>query len=319
MGRPPRYGAADKARITALVAEERGLQGRTAGEGVIHEGLRLRGHALPLRLVREALRAQKALERAEERRAREERRVSHEIMARDTIWGEDALFVTREAGRRVEGELLRDAATTRALSLSCGSPATASDVIEQLERTAIARGSRPLLLQTDNGPAYASEALACYLERHQILHLRSRLRTPTDNPATERAIGELRRESGVGPTNPTPSAAQACGRLATTALRLNRERRRRSRGYRTAAELDDALPRADQVVDRAAFYAEARARAQAARLGARSARDARARERRALFDILIEHGLATRRMGARRVREGTCPLTPTAPAARMIP
>jgi transposase InsO family protein len=286
---------------------------------VLAPDLRLRGHVAPLRLVREALRAQKAHERTQERRDRESGRVSHAILARDAIWGEDGLFVTRERRRRVEGELLRDAGTTRALSLSCGSPATARDVIEQLERTAQVRGSRPLLFQTDNGPAYTSGELGRYLEEHQIVHLRSRPRTPTDNPATERAIGELRRESGVGSREPAPRAAEAFRRLATTALRLNRERRRASRGYLTAVELDDALPRADQVVDRAAFYRAARARAQAARRGARSARDARARERRALWDTLIEHGLATRRWGACRAREAACPLTPTAPAARMLP
>jgi transposase InsO family protein len=292
----PGHGEATRDRVARLVAEQRTIQGRRAGWRPISKAL----PGVPVRLIQAALSAQKRAERTLERRRRQEARVTREVLARDAIWGEDATGVGRTGGEPILCEVIRDLATTSTVALSAGAPASAADVIGLLEQARRDRGTLPLVWQTDNGPAYASAELSAYLERHRVVHLRSRPRTPTDNPSTERGIGELKAESGLEAGLPLRDRAEASARLEAARATLDRGRRRASRGYRTAAALDVELPRAQNLVGRDAFYAQARSPMGAALLGARTARAARAAQREALWRVLERCGLARRSSPASR-------------------
>jgi hypothetical protein len=124
-----------------------------------------------------------------------------------------------------------------------------------------------------------------------MILLYSRPRTPTDNPRTERAIRDVREVSGVqeGGRGVDRAGVQAA---FDDALTTCNERRRQARhGHRTAMEMDARMPRADRVVDREAFHAEARAAMEAAVTAAVDARTARQARREALFAVMERHGL----------------------------
>jgi transposase InsO family protein len=113
------------------------------------------GRAVPVRLVqhyaceldrRHRRRAQKRLERE---------RVSVTVLMRDVVWCLDATFLGRADGKGMWGEVVKDVATSGFLAVSVGPAASAKDVIALLERLRVERQA-PLVLLTDNGPAYRS-------------------------------------------------------------------------------------------------------------------------------------------------------------------
>jgi hypothetical protein len=144
-----------------------------------------------------------------------------------------------------------------------------------------------------------------------VLLLRSRPKTPTDNPAVEHRNRELKEETGLGRDEVLGGPAEAAARLAPAVKRLDGHRLRASRGWRTAAELDRALPRADLWVDRERLYAAACSATERAVLGLRRIRDVRRAEQEAIWSNLETQGLARRHVG-RRAQPGH-PWAPTAP------
>jgi hypothetical protein len=150
-----------------------------------------------------------------------------------------------------------------------------------------------------------------YLEAEQVIHLRSRIHTPTDNPVAEHKNRELKEESGLGKGVRLADHAEAAASLGPAQRRLDEGRLRASREWKTAAELDRDLPRADALVQRATFYAEARSAMREAVLGLGDPKDIRKAEQDAIWRTLERHGLARRHVGLRRT---PCPrLTPVAP------
>jgi hypothetical protein len=167
--------------------------------------------------------------------------------------------------------------------------------------------------QSDGGGANRSEAVASYLQEHRVIHLLSRPHTPTDNPAAEWKNRELKEECGLGKGVRLESQEDAIARLAPALRRVDEGRLRASRGWKTALELDQELPRADAVVSRATFYADARAAMREAPLGLTDPRAIRKAEQDAIWRTLERHGLARRHEGVRR---SPCPqLAPVAPTA----
>jgi hypothetical protein len=246
-------------------------------------------------LVQRTLSALKATERREGRLRASRARVSHDVLARDAIWTLDATALGRVGEARILGEVLRDPAPPKTLRSRIGPAATAAQVIELLEQAARERGGLPLALQTDNGPAYTSKELAAYLEAHRVVHLRSRVHTPTDNPSEEHGIGELKAESGLDADVRCASHEDLRARLAHARLCLDEGRLRASRGWRTAAEVDAALARADALVDRRTFHEACRRAVETAVLGPTTARARRAAERLAIWTTLETFGLARTR------------------------
>jgi transposase InsO family protein len=281
-GRPPHSEAATR-RAEDLVTREREIQGRVAGWRPIEEALSRQGDLVPTKLVQRVLSLQKQAERKAERRRRREHRVSHDVLACDAVWAQDAT----DLGHGVHAEVAKDSASTSIRGLALGLAATAADVLALLEAMRRRNGGLPLVWQTDNGSAYTSQVVRDYLALHRVIHLRSRVRMPTDNPAIERGIGEIKAE--LGDDAPTPA------QVARVCTRLDHGRLRASRGYRTAGELDATLPRACAQVDRERFYAEACLAIETALKSHETARARRKAERAAIWGLLEHFGLARTR------------------------
>lgn len=291
-GRPP-HPAHELRRAQRTVANEWERQGRSVGRRSMERALEdLPEEKRPaIRLVREALRTLKAAARHLDYEANREVRVSHDVLARDAIWGEDALYVGRGDVGRVEAEIVRDPGPGRTIGLRVGPAATEEDVIALLEETARARGGFPLVFQHDRGGAYRGEKLAALLEEHLVIHLLSRPRTPTDNPQTERSIRDLRAESDVDGhgRGVDLQAVREAFDAARRTLDLNRRHARH--GYKRAIDVDAAMPRADAVVPRETFHREAKEAMAAALARATSAREAFRLVREAVWGALERFAL----------------------------
>jgi len=269
-------------------------QGRGAGWRTVEKSLPA---AVPTRLVQSSLGAWK---RRDARRvaARQARvRLSTRVHARDALWALDATHLGRVDKAGLEGQVARDAASRCTTALSVGRPATGADVVALLEDARRQRGTLPLVLSTDNGPAYRCRLVRDYLEARQVLHLFSLPRTPQHNAVAERGIGELKEDSGLGKGVVLPDAETATLCLQASARRLDRVRRRACLGYRTAAQADAVLPRADARVDRARLFEVTRCAIGRAVLGCRNDRERRRAERNTILAALELAGLATTTRG----------------------
>lgn len=303
----PRKSDAERADVRARVIEERTRQGMSAGGRVIHHALAQVDAGVSRMLVEQELSALKAQARTAAAAAIEAKREHIEVLGRDTVWGLDGTHLGRVGtGEACVGEHVRDRASLGTVRLSAGPPATAEEVLSGLRQAACERGGFPLVLQVDNGSNYLSVEVRRALEEAQVVLLISRVHTPTDNRAIEHAHAEVKAESGLGRGVALHDHAEAARRAAEAARRLDGARPRASRGWYTADELDRMLPRGDTCVDRASFYACARAAMAAGVLGQSDAEAARKAERDAVIQTLCEHGLARRHIG-RRSRVGNVP------------
>ena len=291
------------ARGRELVVAELERLGWTAGEGPVHRAL---GGAVSLRLVRRVLRELKAQRRARLRGEARARRVHVVAHARDVIWCLDATHVGRDGrGRAVQAEVLRDVACTRTLSISVGPVASSAEVIAQLQATARERGVLPLVLATDNGAAYRSAELEEWLAERQVVHLRNLPRTPQHNACAEHGMGELKPEAGLGVPAAGRSrvkgglvdAGDACARLAAAAVRLDSRRPRRSRGWRTAFQVEADLPPWSRLATRARVWKKVCCALGRSRLASEGRRARRLAEREAILGTLEQCGLLTRNRG----------------------
>ena len=313
----PRLAEAERARIRALVAEQLKTQGPTGGWRPVLEALMAAERAtgvprkLSVMLVQQETEAQKKAARARKRRALEETREGHEVLYRDAVWAQDATHVGRLSSRReIQAEVATDRATTATVIAAVGPPATGEDIQAHLEGAKVEREGLPLVFQSDLGSANTSATLAAYLEKEQVIHLRSRVHTPTDNPVAEHKNRELKDESGLGKGVRLSSCEEAAARLEPARRRLDEQRLRASRRWMTAAQLDQELPRADTRVDRKLFYAEARSAMKEAVLGLTDRDEIRKAEQDAIWRTLERHGLAKLHVGLRRT---PCPkFTPVA-------
>ena len=307
----PSIAAEERARVRALVARERASQGAATGSRPIYERLSKAEPEISLMLVREELAALKRGGRSQGQREMDAAREGYEVLGRDTMWGEDTTHLGRvEGGEEVTGELIRDRATLSTVSLTVGPPPTANDVLADLSRAALDRGGWPLVLQRDNASIYAAEIVAMELVARRVIVLRSRVHTPTDNPATEHAHGEYKAETGLGKGVVLASDEEAAARLERAQRSLDEGRIRPSRGWLTAEQLDRVVPRGDTYVDREEFYSAACSAVEAAVLGLEDADQRREAERGAIFATLCRFGLARRHVGLRK-REGPIPIPET--------
>jgi transposase InsO family protein len=309
----PRHPQEERDRVRGLVAAQRKLQGHETGLGPILEALRKGDRTISPYLVAEALRDLKRAGRSEAQKAIEEVRVSHEIQARDAVWGEDTTHLGRlEDGSKVEAEVIKDVGTLETVGLSVGDVPCATDVRALMARTALERSGWPLVWMGDLGSINRDLDFVADLARQRVVHVLSRVHTPTDNGATEHQHRELKDESGLGKGVRLSAHDEARARLEAARERLDGHRLRRTKGWRTARELGRTLPRADRLVDRAAFYAAACAAMEEAARGLTDLRAWLAARRQALFATLVSFGLATRHVGPRpRVRPGPPPCTAT--------
>ena len=225
-------------------------------------------------------------------------RQSITVHARDAVWSQDGTHLGRIDGNKVEGQVLQDRATTQKISTTVVHAATAEDVIEQLETTKRMTGRSPLVWQTDNGPEYRAEEMQEYLKREKIISLLSRVYTPTDNAAAESGMNDLKGLSGLGKGVKLNSIAETAELHGKSAVQLNENRLRASRGYLTANALCETMPPWYDFIDRDRFYQEAR-REQELAVQGKEGMAARLAERQAVFLVMEKYGLITITRGGR--------------------
>jgi transposase InsO family protein len=295
--------------VRALVAAQRAQQGTTGGSRPIFKALRKKEPKISRMLVEQELATLKREAEAKQQAGIDAKRVSHEILARDAVVGEDTTHLGRLAdGSKVEGEVVKDLATLETVGFLVGGVPSAKDVIALLERIAEERGGWPLVWMGDQGALNREQGLCARLERERVVHLLSRVHTPTDNAATEHQHLELKGESGLGKGVTVADHEEARARFAAARTTLDEHRLRATKDWRTAADLARDLPRADAVVDRDVFYAAACSAMDAAEHGLKDRRAVLKARREALFAVLVSFGLATRHVGKRpRVRRGPPP------------
>ena len=293
LGRPPTPAPVRRAAYRSVVRDwER--QGRSAGWRPVAAAL---GARVSTYLVQSSLREGKKRWRRRKEEHAQRHRTSVVVHARDAVWSIDAAQLGYGPDGPVEGQAVRDPASRATPAVRAGAAPTADDVIAVLDEARAVRGTLPLVVTMDNGPPYRSRKVRTYLARHRVVPLFNLPHTPQHNPFVERAIGELRQDSGLGARSLVPDARTAARWWRESAARLDQERLRATLGYRTAAQADAELPRAPDAVDRARFYAEACCALRRAVLGCKGARARRRAERNSIYATLENFDLITRTRG----------------------
>ena len=293
-GRPgrPRRSARERREAYLRVAEETERRGRAPGWRLAHEAL-----GIPARLAQETVRTFKRVQRRRAREGEMKRRVSVRVHYRDVLWAEDGAQFGRVEGEPFLAEVIRDVATTKTLAVTTGPAPTGDDITALLHCMKGDRGTLPLVLGVDNGAAQKSSDVADYCAREKVVVLRNHPRTPQHNPFVERAIRELKEESGLASETRLRDEEEGTARLQAAWRRLDNRHRRPRHGHRTAAEVDATMPGWYPRVDRARFYAAARKAIEEAVRACSRPRARRLAEREAIFRTLEDFGLVSRTRG----------------------
>jgi len=297
---PRQYTEEQEETARALVSAELDRMGWSCGERTLVHEL---GDRVPRRLLRRVLATLKAEHTERLRSHLEEARISIAVLARDTAWTLDATHLGRNAwGASIEGEVVREISSAEIVWVGVGPPSSGEDVVAMLEWLRRLRGGLPLVLISDNGAAYRSRCVRLYLRRHRVTHIFNEPYTPQHNPWGERAHAELKAETGLGKGVRLEGPEEARARIAPALERLNEERPRLSRGWRTPAEAYRATPPWSLWVDREAFFRAARCAEAAAVVGCKRRSRLRRARREAQLATLECFGLIRRTRGDARRR-----------------
>lgn len=213
---------------------------------------------LPRRLVSNLLRELKKQHRALKERERLKNKVSVKVLAKEVWLAQDSTHVGSVKGRKAWAEVTKDAATLQAGASGDGKPITGLSMIQQLESLKTS-DKLPLVLATDNGPAYKDSRVNEWLKQHQVIHLFSRPHTPQDNGRAERGIGEGKHLAGLGKGVILDSGRQGVQNLNKALQTLNQHWPRASKGGYTANELESRLEHWSCRVSRNEFFQKATA------------------------------------------------------------
>lgn len=302
-GRPPVLLEQEpemRRRVQAILE----VGGYSQGERRVMEAL---GEGASLRLVRRVLRQLKAEHALRKKTAMQEQRISDRVLAGDAVWTVDATHLGwDESGQSVQAEVLRERASGRTIAVSVGRAATAEEVVQQLDDAVAERGQPPLVLQSDNGSAYASELVRQWCAERQVVQLFNLPRTPQHNAAAEHGIGELKAEAGLPgvPFESDPILEPSV--LVLEALeRLDHQRIRPTRGGVTAAVADANTPSWCIKVTRERFYATACCTICKAVLDSPNKRARRMAERNAILGTLQTFELIETTRGGKPWRRST--------------
>lgn len=290
LGRPPhKREEVDqvKALASAIISDE----GYSIGECRLHRTLKV-----PRRIARIALAELKAEHRALVAEGEKNRRMTIEMRAKDVIWAQDSTELERIEDAVVTTEVVREVATTATggvnPNLGASNAEAAVAAFDAMSKSL--GGRRPLIAATDRGAQYKSKTFNDMLRTHQVVHLLNVPHTPQHNAFAERAVRELKQESGLVPweTCEFLRPIQGWKRRTKVALRrLHARHRSGSRQGMNSTELDKHLRRADDLVDRSVFYAAAQEALAAARQAHEEPRARQCAERRAIINVLLRYGL----------------------------
>ena len=225
-------------------------------------------------------------------------RVKVEVMARDVIWGQDGTHVGRYDGESIESQVMRDRGSLSIIGVQTGAVANHEDVLILFESVAQARSGYPLVWSRDNGSMYSHEAVRAHMAEHEVVELRSLPRTPEHNGAAENTNREIKDVAELGKGCRLVTAELAHMKMSKAQVLLNNNRVRRSKGLKTAAELDERLPSV-AAVDRGAFYQKCQSRMKQAVATGKTVRAGRQAEREAIFRTLEEYELIKRTRGGK--------------------
>ena len=251
---------------------------------------------VPLRLVRWATKRLKARNRKRRLAHRARARINMHVRRRDVLWSMDGTHLGRDGRIPVEGQIAKDVAPLRVVGLKVGPPASGEDLVDFLRLAKLSRGTLPLVISSDNGSANTSAVFAQYLARERIVHLRTCVHTPQQNGWVERANRELKEDSGLG-KGVQVEVELAAELLEKSRRRLDANRLRPSRGFKTALACDLTMPGWYDVVSRDEFYEAACRAIEDLMQGDGTAREKRVREREAIFATMERFGLVKRTRG----------------------
>jgi transposase InsO family protein len=284
------------------------------GEGSVLAALSREGVEVPLRLVRESVKALKAERRARVEQRHQENRVHVTVLAKNAVWALDQTHLGRDEQVEQTGLVVREALDQLVLGLSAGPRAAGPDVVRLLERTAGERGVWPFVVQMDNGSENKNHEVREVLTRHQVIALWNEPHTPQHNARVERTIGDLKRAGGFhtraargagatqGPVcSPEVGVLETdrslCVRLFAAWRTLNEETPRPQLGGLTPAELDRIAEQAEDRACRARFYTHVCSELERIARAPESARALRKLQREVIWSALQEFGLVTRTRG----------------------
>jgi transposase InsO family protein len=249
----PGHSKAMRYRAHVEVARQRKRQGRMVGWRLIASALK---DQIPTRLVQAVLKRMKQRDRSRRRRYMDKTAEHIRVLAKDVIWTQDATHVGRFNGEAIEAQVIKDRGSLKTLALSMGDAANGEDVIMLLKVAKKEHGGLPLVWQTDNDKAYLSKEVKHFLSSERVVHLKSRIRRPTDNGAAEIGIRELKSTTGFGKGVTLKNSMEAALRLQAGARKLNRYRMRGSRDNQTAEQVAKILSKWYNQVHRKHFYEE---------------------------------------------------------------
>ncbi len=171
--------------------------------------------------------------------------------------------------------------------------ATAAEVCATLERAVQSRGGAPLVLMHDNGPGYAAQTTRSWRANRGVLQLFSLPRTPQHNAIAERGMRDLKEDSGLG-RELVRDMVEIRERLVRSIERLEAQRPRASKGWRTLWKVDAALPSWRGWIDRWAIYEAATCAMEEAVLDSMNGRERRRAIREAILSSLERFHVITR-------------------------
>lgn len=284
------------------------------GEGSVIAALVRKGVEVPVRLVRESVKALKAERRARVEQRVVENRVHVEVLAKNAVWALDQTQLgCDEQGART-GLVVRDSVAPLVLGASVGPPARGADVARLLRCTAGERGVWPFVVQMDNGPENKNCEVRELLARNRVIALWSEPRTPQHNARVERTIGDLKRaggfhtrgQRGADATQDRVCSSEGgvletdrslCVRLFAAWRTLNEKTPRPQLGGLTPAELDRIAGQAEDRACRARFYTHVCSELERIARAPENARALRKLQREVIWNALQEFGLVTRTRG----------------------
>lgn len=162
----------------------------------------------------------------------------------------------------------------------CGSSLSSKNTLEMLQEMK-QKDEIPLVLCTDNGSPFCANTVKAFLEKHQVIHLRSLPHVPQHNGSAESAVKEVK------------ELAKSGLKLLDIIKILNQRRKRRQLNWKTADEFYSENYIAYNRETREQFYAATKLAIKEAMLGTKNGYERRKAEREAILTTMERFKLIT--------------------------
>lgn len=246
-------------------------------------GWRPTASALPgtrVRAVQETIAAAKKRQRRRALEKTKKLRVSIAVKQAGTVAAMDGATVKK-------GEdlvIVRDRGSLAVQVKACHGPLRSTDILDVLHKMKM-NGRLPFVLCTDNGSPFCSQVVRDFLEKHQVIHLRSLPYVPQHNGSCENAVMDVKRQLNDGKN------------IEQTCEILNKCLRRRRHGWKTAEESETLNFSPNNAERRIEIYETTKLAIKEALLGMNSGYEKRKAEREAILTTMERFELITRTRG----------------------